>query len=107
MLNPRKIHELSVLLNLPQITQKAKGNHVQADYKRFSVCTNVLFALDKPHRHTQNPVGAIRSSPLLWSTVQENRCNVSMTKRAIAPSKILLYQLSQKSDRHLRHNQRR
>ncbi len=36
MLNPRKINELSVLLNLPKITQKAKGNHVKADYNIMS-----------------------------------------------------------------------
>ncbi|NEQ40734.1 MAG: hypothetical protein F6K40_32740 [Okeania sp. SIO3I5] len=41
MPNVRKINELSVLLNLPQITQKAKDNHVKADYKKFSACTNL------------------------------------------------------------------
>ncbi len=32
------------------------------------------FQIDEPHRHNRNLVGAIRESPLLWSTVQENRC---------------------------------
>ncbi len=36
--------------------------------RRVAILLTALFTLDKPHRHNQTPVGAIRESPLQWST---------------------------------------
>ena len=36
--------------------------------EHFFIPKYSAFQMDKPHRHNQNPVGAIRESPLQWST---------------------------------------
>ncbi|NES07240.1 MAG: hypothetical protein F6K22_33275 [Okeania sp. SIO2F4] len=44
-------------------------------FKEKKIFFYSAFQIDEPHRHHQNPAGAIRESPLLWSTEMKTAVN--------------------------------
>ncbi|MGK7921482.1 MAG: hypothetical protein AB4080_15885 [Trichodesmium sp.] len=57
------------------------ANFIHRKFLWFEVAefqsTYSAFQVDEPHRHKQNPVGTLHAKSLLWSTVQENCCNIA------------------------------